>query len=106
MENDKPMTKLLTVDELADLSKLSPATIYRQWRSLKGLKIGGSIRFDWNLTRDSLLKEAQEGETVVIPISKAGRVSSRGRIPYQEGSPSRRGSRSKIYLPPSKNGLW
>lgn len=105
MEKEKPMTKLLTVDELAEMCKLSPATIYRQWRKLKGLKIGGAIRFDWELTRDSLLKATEEEATVVIPISKVGRISSRGRLSSAEGS-ERRGSWKKIYLPPSKNGLW
>jgi len=96
----------LTVKEISKRLKLSEITVRKRWRSLGGVKVLGSIRFEWEKTLGSILEKNQEGNQVVLSVRDQGKgIPGRG-VFNQERSRDRR-SRRKAYFErvPDRHGL-
>jgi len=96
MEEGKITTnKFMTVKQLADKLQLSEATIYKHWRSLGGVRVGGSIRFDLQRTLEHLQQESEEGASPVSP----------GHSRLMKPPRDRRRKKTVFELDPDRHGL-
>lgn len=95
-ESSAKISRFLTVKEMAERLRLSPATIYNKRHVLGGFKIGGSIRFDWDKTIERL-QEGSEQEASFVSTSH-----NRLMKPPRD----RRSRRKTVYeLDPDRHGL-
>jgi hypothetical protein len=94
-EPSAKISQFLTVKEMAERLRLSPATIYNKRHVLGGFKIGGSIRFDWDKTIERLREESEQ---------EASLVSTSHRLLMKPPRDRRR--RKTVYeLIPDRHGL-
>lgn len=103
-EFGEPAGVMLTIKQISRRLQVKEDTIYRHWRELGGFKVGGSIRFDWERTRQHLLeKAAREAKAMASSVpAPPGR-----RIPDPERRKGRR-NRGETVLEriPDRYNLW
>jgi hypothetical protein len=97
----------LTIKQMARRLQITEKTVYRHWREFGGFKVGGAIRFEWEPTRDRLLKKAKEEGSILLPIHQGWRISPGRGISHPSRREGGRGRRANVLkLVPDRHNLW
>jgi len=97
---------MLTIKQIAQRLQVAEDTVYKHWRELGGFKVGGSIRFDWERTRERLFKGAEQEEKLVLSIYGGRAIPPGRRIPDPKIRKGRRIRGSTIFERiPDRHGL-